>query len=175
VDDLESLQANHFERVRRCAERGLRSLIYKEYRRRLGLALRSTKGTPFHNASARMLEARRRVGIAPDEVYRGELSAEAVFAINTSADAEQYLNGTDERMAGGTIFGGLEALRIGASQIARVIADSNASVKKSVRLVRAEEAAERENASGVGDLPEWQGEDALKQILARRSLRRTRS
>ena len=92
VDDVDSLQATYCERVRRHAEKGLRSLIHKEYRRRLSLALRSTKGTPFHTPSARMREARRRIGIAPDEVYGGELSAEAVFAINTSADVVRYLS-----------------------------------------------------------------------------------
>lgn len=170
MDELETLQAKHVERVRRHAEKGLRSLIHKEYRRRLGQKLSSLKGMPFHNASARMLEARQRIGIAPDEVYGGELSAEAVFAINTSADAERYLSATDDRMGGGSIFGGLDLLRIGASEIARVIADSNASVKKSVRLLRAEEAAERESASEASD--SGQAEDLLRHILSKRSRRR---
>lgn len=168
MDDLESLQAKHFERVRRCAERGLRSLIYKEYGRRLGLALRSTKGTPFHNASARMLEARRRIGLKHDEIFGGDLSVEAVFAINTSADADRYLSATDDA-AGGTIFGGLRHLQISESAIARVIAESNTRVKKSVRLLRAEEAAERECASEAND--SGQAEDLLRQILSKRSRR----
>lgn len=167
VDDVDSLQATYCERVRRHAEKGLRSLIHKEYRRRLSLALRSTKGTPFHTPSARMREARRRIGIAPDEVYGGELSAEAVFAINTSADVVRYLSATDDRAAGGTIFGGLEVLRISASAIAQVLADANDSVKKSVRLVRAEEAAERQGASAPSD--SGQVDDLLRQIRSKRS------
>ena len=172
VDDLDSLQANHLERIRVRAEKGLRSLIHKEYLRRLGQAMSSLKGMSFNNPAARMREARRRLGIGPDEVYGGELSAEAVFAINTSGDAERYLKATDDGRAGGTIFGGLEILRISASDIARVIAEATTNMKKSVRLVRAEEAAERENASAAHD--SGQGDDVLKQILAKRSSRRTR-
>lgn len=173
MDELESLQAKRIERVRRNAERELRSLIHTEYMRRLGRAMRSVKGMPFASRSARMREARRRIGINHDEVYGGELSAEAVLTINGSADAARYLSGTDEAAAGGTIFRGLRQLQIGESEITRVMAQASSSVKKSARLLRAEEAAERENTSTGRNSAGRQREDSLKQILAKRFRRQT--
>lgn len=170
IDDLEQLRGKHIERVRKRAEKGLRSLIHKEYIRRVGIEMRTLKGSP-HSRSTRMMEARRRTGILADEVYGLDLSTEAALMIGSPTDATRYLTATDDD-TGGSIFGGLRLLRISAAAVSQVIIEANAGVKRSARLLRAEEAAEREGSpegrSHAGD----QTGDALRQLLAKRTRKR---
>lgn len=138
----------------------------------------SLKGVPFPDRTARMKAAQRKVGFMPDEIYGGTLDADAVVSINRPEDAERYLLATrddGESSNDGestSIFTALASLQISASTIARTIADADASVKKSVRLSRAEEAADREGAAVVNDPAERERQDRLMEILAKRSRRR---
>lgn len=153
-------------------------MIHREYRRRLGRAISSLKGVPFPNRTARMKAAQRKIGFFPDEIYGGTLDADAVLFINTSVDAERYLTEahyTDLPRNEGespSIFASLATLQISAGTIARTIANADASVKKSARMVRLEDAAERESAAAPKDPTDQRRQDSLRQLLAARSRRR---
>jgi hypothetical protein len=125
-----------------------------------------------------MKAAQRKIGFVPDEIYGGTLDAGAVMIINTPADAERYLNEAQDTDPPGnkgeslSIFASLAKLQIGAGLIARTIADADASVKKSARMVRLEEAEERESAAVPKDPADQERQESLQRMLARRSRRR---
>jgi hypothetical protein len=125
-----------------------------------------------------MKAAQRKIGFAPDDIYGGTLDADAVLIINTPADAERYLTEAQDTDPSGnegespSIFASLAKLQIGAGTIARTIASADASVKKSARMVRLEEGAERESAAVPRDAADQERQVSLRKILAKRTRRR---
>jgi hypothetical protein len=104
--------------------------------------MRSLKGVPFANRTARMRKAQERVGFKLDEIYGGTLDLGAVFAINSTEDAERQIYARRDDPLELSILASLGHLQIAGSRIVEAIADAHASVKKSARLIREEEAAE---------------------------------
>jgi len=172
----EEEQGRYLERVRRRAERNLRSLIHKEFHRRFSEALRGGCGATRRQ---RFCLAYERIGIRSDEVRRGVLGLGVLLAINESnatdlmAEAEALVV-TDGGDA--SILSGANRMGLAGQDVAGCVAAAFNAVRQPVSLLRAEREMERtqqaENASSGENDEAWRQAKSVMESVRRRGRRR---
>jgi hypothetical protein len=175
--DFETLQSTYFERIRRRAEKAVRSLIHAEYRRRFSIEL--SRGGGSVDRSGRFLLAYKRIGVAPDEVHGGKLEMPVALSA-TRTNFAQFMpvaaarNPTPEGEPP-SILVGAEELGVSEDAIIDAIVEARDAVRQPKRLVEAEQALERlrgpeGRASSVEVLEDIERQLALRKRTRRLSL-----
>jgi hypothetical protein len=115
-------------------------LIHAEYDRRTKLEYPALHARSFPNIGKRTREAQKRIGIIPDEVYRGVLDVGDMLSINNTTDVIRCTEAAEKAPVDGadpSILIQARNVNIGEDDIVRCIRDARDNVKESARLQRA--------------------------------------
>ena len=146
----EMLPSQHWERIRRRAEKAIRKLIHAEYQRRVRAEFPALCGTPFPNIGARRRAAERRTGVNREDVFGGVLDVIEAMTITNDSDVTRCLeaaqNATDEGVDP-SILVQAQNVGIGEGAVVRCIREASDTVNESARLRQARDAYERAAAA----------------------------